>query len=67
MAFSALQEADSRLKGGAKDVRAIMEFLVWRLSGDAKRQQPSSLSQKMKTCGQRIALPDKIRLKVNFT
>jgi DNA polymerase III subunit delta len=32
----ALQEADSRLKGGAKDVRAIMEFLVWRLSGDAK-------------------------------
>jgi DNA polymerase III subunit delta len=31
----ALQEADNRLKGGAKDVRAIMEFLVWRLSGDA--------------------------------
>jgi DNA polymerase III subunit delta len=31
----ALQEADSRLKGGAKDVRAIMEFLVWRLSGDS--------------------------------
>jgi len=30
----ALQEADNRLKGGAKDVRAIMEFLVWRLSGD---------------------------------
>jgi DNA polymerase III subunit delta len=29
----ALQEADSRLKGGAKDVQAIMEFLVWRLSG----------------------------------
>jgi DNA polymerase III subunit delta len=30
----ALQEADSLLKGGAKDVRAVMEFLVWRLSGD---------------------------------
>jgi DNA polymerase-3 subunit delta len=30
----ALQEADNRLKGGAKDIRAIMEFLVWRLSGD---------------------------------
>ena len=30
----ALQDADNRLKGGAKDVRAIMEFLVWRLSGD---------------------------------
>jgi len=29
----ALQEADNRLKGGAKDVRAVMEFLVWRLSG----------------------------------
>lgn len=29
----ALQEADDRLKGGAKDLRAIMEFLVWRLSG----------------------------------
>jgi DNA polymerase-3 subunit delta len=32
--LQALQEADNRLKGGAKDVRAIMEFLVWRLSGD---------------------------------
>jgi DNA polymerase-3 subunit delta len=32
--LQALQEADSRLKGGAKDIRAIMEFLVWRLSGD---------------------------------
>jgi len=31
----ALQEADNRLKGGVKDVRAIMEFLVWRLSGEA--------------------------------
>ncbi|MGB7436717.1 MAG: DNA polymerase III subunit delta [Candidatus Acidiferrum sp.] len=30
----ALREADDRLKGGAKDVRAVMEFLVWRLSGD---------------------------------
>ena len=30
----ALQEADSRLKGGAQDVRAILEFLVWRLSGE---------------------------------
>ena len=30
----ALQEADNRLKGGVKDVRAVMEFLVWRLSGD---------------------------------
>jgi DNA polymerase-3 subunit delta len=28
----ALQEADSRLKGGAHDVRAVMEFLVYRLS-----------------------------------
>ncbi len=32
----ALREADSRLKGGVKDVRGIMEFLVWRLSGDAR-------------------------------
>ncbi len=32
--LQALEEADNRLKGGAKDVRAIMEFLVWRLSGD---------------------------------
>jgi DNA polymerase III subunit delta len=32
--LKALQEADSRLKGGARDVRAVMEFLVWRLSGD---------------------------------
>jgi DNA polymerase III delta subunit len=31
----ALQEADSRLKGGAQDPRATMEFLVWRLSGDS--------------------------------
>jgi DNA polymerase-3 subunit delta len=30
----ALQEADSRLKGGAHDVRAVMEFLVYRLSSD---------------------------------
>jgi DNA polymerase III subunit delta len=30
----ALRETDDRLKGGAKDVRAIMEFLVWRLSGE---------------------------------
>jgi DNA polymerase III subunit delta len=30
----ALREADDRLKGGVKDVRAIMEFLVWRLSGE---------------------------------
>jgi DNA polymerase-3 subunit delta len=30
----ALQEADSRLKGGAQDPRATMEFLIWRLSGD---------------------------------
>jgi len=29
----ALQEADSRLKGGAQDPRITMEFLVWRLSG----------------------------------
>ena len=28
-----LQEADSRLKGGAQDPRITMEFLVWRLSG----------------------------------
>jgi DNA polymerase III subunit delta len=32
--LQALQEADNRLKGGVKDVRAIMEFLVWRLSGE---------------------------------
>jgi DNA polymerase-3 subunit delta len=30
----ALQEADSKLKGGAQDVRAVIEFLVWRLSGE---------------------------------
>lgn len=29
----ALREADHRLKGGVKDVRAVMEFLVWQLSG----------------------------------
>jgi DNA polymerase III subunit delta len=29
----ALREADDRLKGGTKDVRAVMEFLVWQLSG----------------------------------
>jgi len=34
----ALQEADNRLKGGVKDVRAIMEFLVWRLSGEISYQ-----------------------------
>jgi DNA polymerase-3 subunit delta len=32
--LKALQEADSRLKGGAQDVRAVMEFLVWRLCGE---------------------------------
>jgi DNA polymerase-3 subunit delta len=32
----ALQEADSRLKGGAQDARATLEFLVWRLSGESK-------------------------------
>ena len=32
--LQALAEADSRLKGGVKDLRAILEFLVWRLSGD---------------------------------
>lgn len=31
--LKALAEADSKLKGGAQDVRAVMEFLVWRLSG----------------------------------
>jgi DNA polymerase III subunit delta len=30
----ALQEADSRLKGGAQDPRITMEFLVWRLAGE---------------------------------
>ena len=34
--LQALQEADSRLKGGAQDARATLEFLVWRLSGDSK-------------------------------
>jgi DNA polymerase-3 subunit delta len=29
----ALGEADDRLKSGTKDVRAVMEFLVWQLSG----------------------------------
>jgi DNA polymerase III subunit delta len=28
-----LQEADDRLKGGAKDPRTVMEFLIWQLSG----------------------------------
>lgn len=31
--LGALREADSRLKGGAKDPRPVMEFLVWELSG----------------------------------
>jgi len=39
----ALQEADNRLKGGLKDVRAIMEFLVWRLSGDAAAASSAKL------------------------
>jgi DNA polymerase-3 subunit delta len=30
----ALHETDSKLKGGAQDVRAVLEFLVWRLSGE---------------------------------
>ena len=29
----ALREADDRLKSGTRDVRAVMEFLVWQLSG----------------------------------
>jgi len=29
----ALREADDRLKSGSRDVRAVMEFLVWQLSG----------------------------------
>ena len=32
--LQALQEADNRLKGGAQDPRATLEFLVWRLSGE---------------------------------
>jgi DNA polymerase III subunit delta len=32
--LAALHEADSRLKSGAQEVRAIIEFLVWRLSGE---------------------------------
>jgi DNA polymerase III subunit delta len=32
--LAALHEADSRLKSGVQDVRAVMEFLVWRLSGE---------------------------------
>jgi DNA polymerase-3 subunit delta len=35
----ALQEADNRLKGGAQDPRATMEFLVWRLCGDQAASQ----------------------------
>jgi len=31
--LQAVEEADGRLKGGAHDDRATMEFLVWRLSG----------------------------------
>jgi DNA polymerase III subunit delta len=31
--MKALREADSRLKGGAKDPHSVMEFLVWELSG----------------------------------
>jgi DNA polymerase-3 subunit delta len=34
--LKALAEADSRLKGGAQDVQAVMEFLVWRLCGETK-------------------------------
>jgi hypothetical protein len=32
--LQALKEADSLLKGGAKDDRTVLEFLVWRLSGE---------------------------------
>jgi DNA polymerase III subunit delta len=39
----ALQEADSLLKGGAKDTPAVMEFLVWRLSGDEVRSVVAGL------------------------
>ncbi len=31
--LQALQEADDRLKGGEKDARAVLEFLVTRLTG----------------------------------
>jgi hypothetical protein len=31
--LKALQEADNRLKGGAKDPRTVMEFLIWQLTG----------------------------------
>jgi DNA polymerase-3 subunit delta len=31
--LQALQEADNRLKGGTKEPHAVMEFLVWELSG----------------------------------
>jgi DNA polymerase III delta subunit len=31
--LQALQEADDRLKGGQGDVRAILEFLITRLTG----------------------------------
>lgn len=31
--LKALQEADDRLKGGAKDPRTVMEFLIWQLTG----------------------------------
>jgi DNA polymerase III subunit delta len=32
--LQALKEADSLLKGGAKDDRTVLEFLVWRLGGE---------------------------------
>jgi DNA polymerase III subunit delta len=38
--LQAVEEADGRLKGGAHDDQATMEFLVWRLSG------PSAASAK---------------------
>jgi DNA polymerase-3 subunit delta len=39
--LQALQEADHRLKGGAREIQAVMEFLVWRLSGDAAARNRS--------------------------
>jgi DNA polymerase III delta subunit len=36
-ALSALQHADDRLKGGAKDPRAVMEFLIAELTSSRAR------------------------------
>jgi DNA polymerase III delta subunit len=42
----ALQKADDRLKGGAEDERAVMEFLVTELSATAKASAAAGMKRR---------------------